>query len=397
MECGEVQKQLSAYYEASLSFAEKAIIEEHLALCPKCSQSLADLKKAIEVVQGLPEVEPPAWLTQKVMAKVRSEPAPRRRIVEMLFYPIPIKLPLEAAGVIAIAVTTIFIFKAIQPEMHLSKTPWEEIRPPVVSEVPKAATPQQPVRKQAPEIGGDREAKQQSMKSEEQSAVRGEAEAPPPAPTPKPEPLRPMAELGAVKGEREPIKAPSPAVHDQEAMSKDSAQAPSTDFAQAPAPSTAPPGAPAKLKGPPPAIEPQAGTGAKEEPKHQVLSALPREEEGYRDKERDEWNRKALPAAPQVRAMAEKKEAGLRLTLAVKDRQAASTEIEKAIAKLGGRVLGKESVENKTVLTAELSFDRLEALLSKLKSVGEVKGKTADFEAQEGTVQVIRIEVSETK
>ena len=121
----------------------------------------------------------------------------------MLFYPIPIKLPLEAAGVIAIAVTTIFIFKAIQPEMHLGKAPLEEIRPPVVSEVPKPATPQEPVRKEAPEIGRDREAKQQSMKPEEQSAVRGEAEAPPPAPTPKPEPLRPMAELGAVKGERE--------------------------------------------------------------------------------------------------------------------------------------------------------------------------------------------------
>ncbi len=341
MECGEVQKQLSAYYEASLSFAEKTIIEEHLALCPKCSQSLADLKRAIEVVQGLPEVEPPAWLTQKVMAKVRSEPAPRRRIVEMLFHPIPIKLPLEAAGVIAIAVTTIFIFKAIQPEMHLSKTPWEEIRPPVVSEVPKPETPQEPVRKEAPEIARDREAKQQSMKPEEQSAVRGEAEVPPPAPTPKPEPLRPMAELGAVKGERERLKAPSPTLQDQEALSKDAAQAPSTEFAQAPAPSTAPPGAPAKLKGPPPATEPQAGTGAKEEPRRQVLSALPREEEGYRDKEGDEWNRKALPATPQVRAMAEKKETGLRLTLAVKDRRAASAEIEKSDCQAGRKGSGE--------------------------------------------------------
>ena len=35
MECGEVQKQLSAYYEASLSFAEKTIIEEHLAPLPE--------------------------------------------------------------------------------------------------------------------------------------------------------------------------------------------------------------------------------------------------------------------------------------------------------------------------------------------------------------------------
>ena len=95
--------------------------------------------------------------------------------------------------------------------------------------------------------------------------------------------------------------------------------------------------------------------------------------------------------------MAEKKETGLRLTLAVKDRQAASTKIEKRIAELGGKVLGKESVENKTVLTAELSFDQWKILLNQLKSLGEVKGKTADFEAQEGTVQVIRIEVSDTK
>jgi hypothetical protein len=135
MECSEVQKRLSAYLEKVVSPKQKALIDEHLKGCKKCKRALADLKKTVDYVQKLEEVEPPAWLTQKVMARVRSEAEAKKGIVQKIFYPFHIKIPLEAAALILVAVGTIFIFKSMQPEMRLAQAPIEtkEVAPPALT------------------------------------------------------------------------------------------------------------------------------------------------------------------------------------------------------------------------------------------------------------------------
>ena len=134
MECNDIQEKLSAYIEGTISSEEKALIDEHLKACQKCNESLADLKKTLEYVQNLEEIEPPPWLTQKVMARVRSETELKRGIFQRLFFPLHIKLPIEAVAGILIAITTIYIFKTIQPEMKLAKAPFEEVRPRAILE-----------------------------------------------------------------------------------------------------------------------------------------------------------------------------------------------------------------------------------------------------------------------
>lgn len=134
MECNEVQKRLSAYIEGIISAEEKVLIDKHLKACQRCNESLADLRKTVEYIQKLEEVEPPAWLTQKVMARVRSEAEPKRGILHRLFYPLHIKLPIEAVAAILIAITTIYVFKTIQPEMKLAKAPSEEVTPRILSQ-----------------------------------------------------------------------------------------------------------------------------------------------------------------------------------------------------------------------------------------------------------------------
>jgi len=126
MECSEVQKRLSAYIEKALSPKQKALIDAHLKGCKQCKRALADLKKAIQYVQGLEEVEPPAWLVQKVMTRVRSEAEAKRGIFKKILYPFHIKLPLEALALILVAVGAIYIFKAVQPEMRLAQAPIEQ-------------------------------------------------------------------------------------------------------------------------------------------------------------------------------------------------------------------------------------------------------------------------------
>lgn len=129
MGCSDIQQRLSAYIEGSVSSEEAGLIEEHLKACQQCSESLADLKKTLEYVQNLEEIEPPPWLKQKVMARVRSEAEAKRGILQRVFYPLHIKLPIEALAVIVIAVTTIYVFKTMQPELEIAKAPSEEVRP----------------------------------------------------------------------------------------------------------------------------------------------------------------------------------------------------------------------------------------------------------------------------
>ena len=157
MECREIKKRLSAYLEKAVSPQQKALIDEHLKKCKGCRQDLADLKKTIKYVQRLEEVEPPPWLAQKVMARVREEAEQKPGILKKLFYPFHIKLPLEAIAVIFIAVGTLYIFKTMQPQMQLAKIPTEtkEMAPAPVT-APKKEAPAAPSKKEpAPATAGD--------------------------------------------------------------------------------------------------------------------------------------------------------------------------------------------------------------------------------------------------
>jgi uncharacterized protein YoxC len=127
MECIDVQEKLSAYVEGIISPEERTLLDEHLTLCQKCCESLADLKKTVEYIHNLEDVEPPTWLTQKVMARIRSEAKSNKGLLQKLFYPLHIKLPIEAVAVIVIAVTALYIFKTIQPVVRLAKIPSEEV------------------------------------------------------------------------------------------------------------------------------------------------------------------------------------------------------------------------------------------------------------------------------
>jgi len=121
MECNNIEEKLSAYIEGLSSSEEKAMIEEHLKSCQACRTSLAELEKTVSYVKSLEEIEPPAWLSQKVMTRVREEAAPKEGIFHKLFYPLHVKLPIQAIATILIAVSAFYIFKTMQPEIMPSK------------------------------------------------------------------------------------------------------------------------------------------------------------------------------------------------------------------------------------------------------------------------------------
>jgi DNA-binding FrmR family transcriptional regulator len=142
MECKDIHKRLSAYIERAVSPQQKTVIDKHLKQCKRCRQALADLKRTIDYVRRLEEVEPPPWLAQRVMARVRAEAEEKPGIIKRLFYPLHIKLPLEAIAVIFIAVGALYIFKTMQPQMQLAKLPTETRKmAPAPATAPKKEAP----------------------------------------------------------------------------------------------------------------------------------------------------------------------------------------------------------------------------------------------------------------
>ena len=127
MQCNDIQEKLSVYIEGDISSEERMLIDEHLKSCQQCNETIAEMKKTTEYVRNLGDIEPPIWLTQKIMTKIRSEADKEKSIWQKLFHPLHIKLPVEAAVAVLLAVTTIYIFKTMQPEMKLAKAPVEEM------------------------------------------------------------------------------------------------------------------------------------------------------------------------------------------------------------------------------------------------------------------------------
>jgi hypothetical protein len=62
------------------------------------------------------------------MATVRSEAEQKTGILQRLFYPLHIKVPIEAFAAIFLVITTVYIYKTMQPEMKLVKAPSEAVR-----------------------------------------------------------------------------------------------------------------------------------------------------------------------------------------------------------------------------------------------------------------------------
>ena len=117
MICNEIENRLPAYLEDLLSQEERKSITRHLTSCPRCSRAFAGLKKAEQLVHGLGEVEPPPFFEQRIMARVREEAGQKQGILRRLFYPLHIKVPIQALATLLVAVLAFHVYQQGDPEM----------------------------------------------------------------------------------------------------------------------------------------------------------------------------------------------------------------------------------------------------------------------------------------
>jgi hypothetical protein len=117
MEHTELRRKLSDYLDDAVSTRDRQEIEEHLNGCLRCREALAELMQVVAAIHDIPPMEPPPWLTTRIMARVREETVPRPSLLQRLFSPFLFKIPLEAAVLVCLCVTGYFLATRTAPEM----------------------------------------------------------------------------------------------------------------------------------------------------------------------------------------------------------------------------------------------------------------------------------------
>lgn len=126
MTCVENREQHSALLDGELPAAERARVEAHLAGCVECSAELARLARMLGMLHALPAERAPLGFVDRVVAAARPTPW-HVRAWRAATRPWRLKLPLEAAALVIVALGAVYVFQKTpelqQAARHEAPTP----------------------------------------------------------------------------------------------------------------------------------------------------------------------------------------------------------------------------------------------------------------------------------
>ena len=110
MTCHDAREQLSALLDDPFAASEREAVEAHLATCSECRRELARLRGTVTLLGRLPPVHAPAGFVDRVMAE-SSRSSWRHRLLQAVFLPLRVKLPLEAAALVLVGVSALYVYQ----------------------------------------------------------------------------------------------------------------------------------------------------------------------------------------------------------------------------------------------------------------------------------------------
>ncbi len=118
MNCKEAKELFSDYLDRRLTLSRLALIREHIKICSACAGELEELRETVAMIGSLDEIEPePDYLAQ-VNRKIDGGSI-ASRLRRWVFEPAGIKLPLEAAALLAVTTLALYVY-------HRSPQPFED-------------------------------------------------------------------------------------------------------------------------------------------------------------------------------------------------------------------------------------------------------------------------------
>jgi anti-sigma factor RsiW len=122
-----IRHRLSEYIDDALTLADRSEVEQHLKTCAECSAALNELRKTIDQIKTIEEVDAPAWMTQKIMANVRAKAEKKQSLFAKTFSLLRL-LPVQAVAVLFLTITAYYVYQNMQPTKQASEAPMEEAR-----------------------------------------------------------------------------------------------------------------------------------------------------------------------------------------------------------------------------------------------------------------------------
>ena len=113
----EIQKLLSAYVGGDLDPDRSRGVESHLTECPDCRAGVDDLRALMGLLRSVPEVEPPPWMTTRVIAILKEQQAEKRSWLQRIFFPLHIKLPIEVMALLVVCVSGYYLSRNVESEL----------------------------------------------------------------------------------------------------------------------------------------------------------------------------------------------------------------------------------------------------------------------------------------
>ncbi len=196
MDHESIRNKLSAYLDGAVTPVEKARIEQHLAECDACRESFQELEKTVRHLRNLGELEPPPWLSARIMARVREEAGREKGLLRRLFQvPLRWRISVEAVALVFLSVTGYLVYRNVSSELP-------QIAPlsGITREVPAPAVPPATTSRNLPEV-------KRAPGAEKPPTAVGEKSGAGPAPLTLPE-EEPFAES---RQEELELSVPSPA------------------------------------------------------------------------------------------------------------------------------------------------------------------------------------------
>lgn len=79
MNCAEIQELLSVYIDEACTHTEALDVEDHLNTCPECMKEYVWLKKIVEDLNDLEEIDVPEGFHEELMQKIQGEASTKKR------------------------------------------------------------------------------------------------------------------------------------------------------------------------------------------------------------------------------------------------------------------------------------------------------------------------------
>jgi len=122
MKCGEVKERLSEYVDGVLDAETMAIVDGHLSDCKDCQRELSSLRALVSALESLDAVEPPRDFLDQLHQRIEKR-SRFSKILHALFLPLRVKIPLEFAGAVAMAILVFALLHTQQDQLKLAEAP----------------------------------------------------------------------------------------------------------------------------------------------------------------------------------------------------------------------------------------------------------------------------------